>query len=316
MAKKSRVKARESAPAPGEVGPRQPCPCGSGRRYKACHGAPGGAVPVFVSRPFEGLPGECDVVALRELVPAATATLTLADGVAPEREDRSVLLASLLPGAAPALVRDSGAIWLGLQVQHHFGDPSRDLGAVLERALAAEPGIVGLTSAPGEGPRLQDLVDPSAPLDVTVHEGFQYWIADLEESAELAAALEQADDAAYPTARLTSIDAGYWTNVGTKEHLRWVLPQPEDAVLDALARLHAAGRDTLVPDGRLVGMFRAHGLLTPVWDLPLGTGAEAIEEPAAVFAEALAEALAADAPLTSEERSARSGLANRQVTIR
>ena len=316
MAKKSRVKARESAPAPGEVGPRQPCPCGSGRRYKACHGAPGGAVPVFVSRPFEGLPGECDVVALRELVPAATATLTLADGVAPEREDRSVLLASLLPGAAPALVRESGAIWLGLQVQHHFGDPSRDLGAVLERALAAEPGIVGLTSAPGEGPRLQDLVDPSAPLDVTVHEGFQYWIADLEESAELAAALEQADEAAYPTTRLTSIDAGYWTNVGTKEHLRWVLPQPEDAVLDALARLHAAGRDTLVPDGRLVGMFRAHGLLTPVWDLPLGTGAEAIEEPAAVFAEALAEALAADAPLTSEERSARSGLANRQVTIR
>ena len=74
MAKKSRTKAR-GAPAlgPGEVGPRQPCPCGSGRRYKACHGAEGGAAAVFVGRPFEGLPSECDIVAMRELVPAATA---------------------------------------------------------------------------------------------------------------------------------------------------------------------------------------------------------------------------------------------------
>ena len=50
---------------PGEVGPRQPCPCGSGKRYKACHGAPGGA-QLFVKRPFEGLPSECDIVALRD----------------------------------------------------------------------------------------------------------------------------------------------------------------------------------------------------------------------------------------------------------
>ena len=43
-------------------------------------------------------------------------------------------------------------------MQHSFGDPSRDLGAVLVRALDAEPGIVGLTDPPGPGPRLQDLV--------------------------------------------------------------------------------------------------------------------------------------------------------------
>ena len=44
MAKKSRTKQRPpSAPlAEGEVGPRQPCPCGSGKRYKSCHGAAGG----------------------------------------------------------------------------------------------------------------------------------------------------------------------------------------------------------------------------------------------------------------------------------
>ena len=63
-------------------------------------------------------------------------------------------------------------------------------------------------------------------------------------------------------------------------------------------------------------MFRAHGLLVPVWDLPLGTGAEALEEPAARFAEDLGAALADDRPVDAEERSARNGLANRQLTIR
>src|SRR5215208_2754660 len=102
MGKKSRVKARsvdrgaDAAPrAEGEVGPRQPCPCGSGRRYKACHGSPGGAPAVWSARPFAGLSNECDVIAMREFVPAATAPLRL------EGSDRDVLLCTLLPGAAP-----------------------------------------------------------------------------------------------------------------------------------------------------------------------------------------------------------------------
>ncbi len=309
MAKRSRTKTRDTA-TPGEVAPRQPCPCGSGRRYKACHGAPGGAPDVFVGRPFEGLPSECDVVAMRELVPAATAPLTVASA-----GDRVVQLCTLLPMAAPAMSRDSGQVWLGLQVQHNYGDPSRDLAAVLLRALDAEPGVVGLTEAPGEGPRLQDLVSGTS-LDVTVHEGFDYWLADVADTDGMEAALEQANQAATPTARLSSVEAAYWTDVGTKEHLRWVMPEPEDALLDALSRLHTSGQDVIVPGARLVGMFRAHGLLAPVWDLPLGTGAEAVEEPAATFKAALDEALAETSDLTSEQRSARSGLANRQVTIR
>ncbi|MQW77149.1 topoisomerase II [Nocardioides sp. dk4132] len=310
MAKKSRTKARDAAPlAEGEVGPRQPCPCGSGKRYKACHGAAGGAAAPFVARPFEGLPGECDLVALRELVPAATAPLTLKDS------DRPVRLCTLLPMAAPAMVRDSGEIWLGLQVQHSFGDPSRDLGAVLLAALDAEPGIVGLTSDPGPGPRLQDLISNDT-LEVTVHEGFDYWVSDVEDTSGMEAALQQANESVNPTLRLASVEAAYWTNVGPKEHLRWVMPEPEDQLLDALARLHAAGRDVLVPGSRLVGMFRAHGLLAPVWDLEVGTGAEALEDPAAEFRAALDEALADTSELTTEQRAARSGLANRQVTIR
>jgi len=310
MGKSSRTKGRETAAAAdGAVGPRQPCPCGSGRRYKACHGAADGPPTAYVPRPFDGYAGECDLIALRELVPAATAPITLKDS------DREVLLCSLLPMAAPAMVRDDGAIWLGLQVQHGFGDPSRDLGAVLEKALTAEAGVVGLTEPPGEGARFQDLV-VDAPLEVTVHDGFDYWIEEKDRDASTAAALEQANGSAAPSARLAGVDAAYWTDVGTKEHLRWVLPEPEADALDALARLHAAGRDQLVPDSRLVGMFRAHGLLVPVWDLAVGTGATALEGPATAFRTALDEALADPAPLTSEERAARSGLANRQVTIR
>ena len=310
MGKSSRTKGRETAAAAdGAVGPRQPCPCGSGRRYKACHGAADGPPTAYVPRPFDGYAGECDLIALRELVPAATAPITLKDS------DREVLLCSLLPMAAPAMVRDDGAIWLGLQVQHGFGDPSRDLGAVLEKALTAEAGVVGLTEPPGEGPRFQDLV-VDAPLEVSVHDGFDYWIEEKDRDASTAAALEQANGAAHPTTRLAGVEAAYWTNVGSKEHLRWVMPEPEDALLDALARLHAAGKDEVAEGSRLVGMFRAHGLLVPVWDLPVGTGAEVLEKPAARFAADLAEALASTSDLTPEERSARSGLANRQVTIR
>ncbi len=314
MAKRSRTIARaNSRPtdvAAGGVGPRQPCPCGSGKRFKACHGAVGGPAPVFVRRPFEGMPSECDVIALRELVPAATAPVTLRDS------DRVVQLCTILPMASPALVRDSGEIWLALQVQHGFGDPARDLGAVLSKALESEPGVVGLLESPGEGPRLQDLIIDEA-LEITVHEGFEFWLADVDDDAQTkASALERANDSVHPTVRLSSVQAAYWTDVGTKEHLRWVMPEPEDRLLDALARVHAAGLDSVAEGSRLVGMFRAHGLLAPVWDLPLGTGAAVLEEPAAVFAGHLATALADTSDLTAQQRAARSGLANRQVTIR
>ncbi|WP_203337567.1 DUF5926 family protein [Nocardioides limicola] len=309
MGKRSRSKGQTT---PGEVGPRQPCPCGSGRRYKACHGDPS-AVPAFVARPFEGMPSECDVIALRELVPAATAPLPLVA----EYADRTVRLCSLLPAAAPAMVRDSGEVWLGLQVQHNYGDPARDLGAVLVKALAAEVGPVGLTEAPAaDAPRIQDLV-AADHLQVSVLDSFGYWIDDLTDPpAAVVAAIEQADASITPTVRLTGVTAAYWADVSTREHLRWVRPEPEDALLDALARLHAAGDDILVPGARFAGMFRAHGLLAPVWDLPSGTGHEALEGPAQEFDAKLVEALAAAVPLTTEERSARAGLAGRQVTIR
>ncbi|NBM18499.1 DUF5926 family protein [Streptomyces sp. GC420] len=298
------------------VGAREPCPCGSGRRYKACHGrAAAHAVTELVRRPFEGLPGECDWVALRELVPAATVELALKDGL-PEGVP-SVTLATVLPMAWPALRRDDGSVLLGLQNDTPSGDISRDLADTLLRALSAEPGNpVSARQAPADGPRLQDVLDPSGGFEPVVHSGFEFWIPDSENAGkEVAASLERANAAAIPTVKLSGVDAAYWCETPEKNHLRWVMPHPEEKLLDALARLHAAGTSSLGEGTRLVGSFRAHGLVVPVWDLPGEIKADDIEKPAAEFAERLTAALASEEPLSADERRARSGLTNRQVTL-
>ncbi|WP_372344286.1 DUF5926 family protein [Streptomyces sp. KL116D] len=319
MAKKRPQPKGKSHVTDGEVpvvGAREPCPCGSGRRYKACHGrAAAHAVTELVQRPFEGLAGEGDWVALRELVPAATVELPLKDGL-PEGVP-SVTLATVLPMAWPALRREDGSILLGLQNDTPSGDISRDLADTLLRALEAEPGNpVQARRAPADGPRLQDVLDPKGTFEPVVHTGFEFWVPDSENaSGEVAASLERANAAAIPTVKLSGVDSAYWCETPEKNHLRWVMPHPEEKLLDALARLHAAGASSLGEGTRLVGSFRAHGLTVPVWDLPSSVRAADIEKPAAEFAERLTSALATDAPLTADERRARGGLTNRQVTL-
>lgn len=245
------------------VGAREPCPCGSGRRYKACHGrAAVQAVTELVQRPFEGLVGECDWVALRELVPAATVELTLKGGL-PEGVP-SVTLATVLPMAWPALRRDDGSVLLALQNDTPSGDLSRDLADTLERALAAEPGSpVAARRAPADGPRLQDVLDPDATFEPVVHSGFEFWVPDAENATpEVSASLERANEAAISTTLLSGVDAAYWCETPEKNHLRWVMPYPEEQLLDALARLHAmrhllAGRGDAA--GRLLPGARAGG---------------------------------------------------------
>jgi hypothetical protein len=309
--------AREVAGPTGDVqvGAREPCPCGSGRRYKACHGRAGSeAAHHFVSRPFEGLPDECDWVALREIVPAATARLVLAG----DHAGRSATVATVLPMSWPALVRKDGEVFVGLQVSTGSGDPSRDAAAVLLRAMAAEPGTpVFMSSLPGPGARLQDVLDLKQGLDVQVHNGFDFWLeADADLSGEELASMERANEALVPTVRLESVAAAYWCEMRNRNHLRWVMPQNEEKLLDAMARLHVAGADRIGNASRYVGSFRAHGLLVPVWDLESGTPAAAIEEPAAAFGERLGNVLADARPLDAPERAARAGLRSRQVTLR
>jgi hypothetical protein len=268
----------------------------------------------YVQRPFEGLAGECDWVAMREIVPAATAPLTLAGTYA----GRPATLATVLPMAWPGLVRQDGAVFVGLQVNGGSGDASRDVAHALELALAAEPGTpVSPVTLPGPGPRLQDLVDPAAPLQVQVHSGFDFWLEGVDDrSADVVASMERANEAVVPTVRLSSVEAAYWCEIRDRQHLRWVLPHNEEAFLDAIARLHATGSDGLGEGTRYVGSFRAHGLVVPVWDLAEGTRAEAVEEPVAALAGRLAEALAETEPLDPVARRARDGLRSRQITLR
>ncbi|CAM5379689.1 hypothetical protein STENM223S_09663 [Streptomyces tendae] len=206
-----------------------------------------------------------------------------------DREETSVLtLERLLQ-----LVADSGRrVELAIETKH----PTRWAGQVEERLL-----------------QLLKRFGLDAP---EVHSGFEFWVPDPENATpDVAASLERANAAAIPTVRLEGVDAAYWCETPDKNHLRWVMPHEEERLLDALARLHAAGRSSLGEGTRLVGSFRAHGLTVPVWDLPSEITAQDIEKPAAEFAERLAEALATDAPLTHDERRARGGLTNRQVTL-
>ena len=315
MATKQRRPAARDADVP-VVGPREPCPCGSGRRYKLCHGRRAASADVaLVARPFEGLPAECDWVAMREIVPAATATVRLAE----EYGGEEVTVATVLPMAWAAMRRQDGRVFAGMQVTGGSGDASRDVASALLRAVQADPGTpvegVGL---PGAGPRLQDVLDPDVPLRVRVHSGFDFWLDDSEaaRTPDVQASMERANAAVVPTERLTGVEAAYWARIGDREHLRWVLPHAEEPLLDALARLHARGESSLGEGSRYIGAFRAHGLLVPVWDLAAGTSVDGAEEPAAAFASRLEQALADDAPLTAEERRARAGVVSRQLTLR
>jgi hypothetical protein len=315
---RSTTRRRPAAPAAaaataadGGINPKAPCPCGSGRRYKHCHGS--GYTPP-VRRPFEGLPGEADWVAIRELVPAATAVLTTTEG-------RSVTLASVLPGGAPALVRANGEILLGVQLPTSSDDVSRDLGTALAAALEApagapvDPGPIG--AAGSAGPRLQDLLDLTAPLEVTVHDDFGFWLEGQDAGPAALAGLEHANEMVLPTVRLAGLDAAYWVRPSAERaHVRWVRPEAEEPLLDALARLSAAEQLTLGEGTRYAGAFRAHGLVVPVWDVPAETPAEEWAGPAAGLQSRLESALAVTEPLTADERRARAGLLSRQVTLR
>ncbi|MGW1058656.1 DUF5926 family protein [Micromonospora rubida] len=272
---------------------------------------------VFVPRPFEGLTDEPEWIALRELVPAASAPLRLVPELVEEHGDRAVTLATVLPMAAPAMAKADGRVLIGLQRHQQSGDVSRDLAEALLCALRAEPGKpVTVPPLPGLGPRLQDiLVD--GPLDVTMHEGFEFWLdPGAADDPTVQASLERANAAIYPTVRLTAARAAYWCQVPEKAHVRWVLPDDEDAALDALARLSVAGTLPLAGNTKFAGMFRAHGRLVPVWDLPEDVPAADWEEPVTEFAKRYTEALETGEALDAAGRRARHGLLGRQLTLR
>lgn len=270
-----------------------------------------------MARPFEGLADEPDWVALRELVPAAAAVVRLTPEMIEKYGDREITVATVLPMAWPAMTKPDGRVFLGLQRHVQSGDPSRDVALALVLALESEPGgPVSVPPLPGPGDRLQDVLADGA-LDVVMHDGFDFWLDEGADSdAEVKQSLERANASVLPTVKLTSARSAYWCRVPDKSHIRWVLADDETPALNALARLAAAGELGLGEGTRFAGMFRAHGLLVPVWDLPREPEAAEWEQPMADFASRYVTALAVDEDLTAAERRSRQGLLGRQLTLR
>ena len=272
----------------------------------------------FQRRPFEGLDGETDWVAMREILPAATATVTVRPQHVPDGAPSEVTVATVLPMAWPGLHRADGTVLIGTQSGNASGDASRDLAAQLLASLAAEQGhpVVTTPQVTADSPRLQDLLAPGCGFDVMVHEGFDFWVEGQELEGDAAESLERANATVVPTVRMSALPSAYWVRIGDRSHIRVVLGDDEDAATDALSRLHAAGDDGLGGDTRLLGAFRACGLLVPVWDLDPELEAADYEGELTAWGERYAVALASDAGLTADERRARSGLLSRQVTLR
>lgn len=272
------------------------------------------SIDALVLRPFEGLPNERDLVAMRQLIPAAT----MAAKTTAEHGAVDVVLATILPMAWPAVRRSDGTITVGIQASYPGGDLSRGLGAAIKQALELEPGTpITTVRVDADSPRLQEILDLSGDFEITVHETFDFWLdPEAERTDEVEQAIERANEAIMRTAPVAGLPHAYWVDAGPKEHLRWVLDADEDKVIDAVTRLHARRESGIGPGTKYVGSFRAEGMTIPVWDLDKGTGAEGVEAEVEAFRARFEEALATEEPLTVLERRARGGIVARQVTLR
>lgn len=270
----------------------------------------------FVARPFAGLTDETEWVALREILPAATAVVRLRPEVAGDGP-AEVTLATVLPMAWAGLHRGDGTVLVGAQAAGSSGDASRDLAAALLAARAAAPGtpVPHLPPVTADTPRLQDLL-LEGPLAVDVQEGFDFWIGAEELDDDVRASLDAANDSIVPMVRLPSLASAFHADFGERAFIRIVLRDDEDVATDALARLHAAGEDGLGEGTRLLGAFRAGGLLVPVIEVDAAAEPATHDPALAAWGERYAAAAAAKAPLTAAERRARNGLLSRQVTLR
>ena len=268
----------------------------------------------LVLRPFEGLPNERDLVAMRQLIPAATmAAKTTAEYGAVDVE-----IATILPMAWPAVRRTDGSVTVGIQAGYPGGDLSRGIGQAIKQALALEPGNpITTVTLDDEAPRLQEILDLDGDFTITVHDTFEFWLdPSAERTPEIESSIQQANDSIMPTRPVEGLEHAYWVDAGPKEHLRWVLEAGEEKVIDAVTRLHARRESGIGEGTKFVGSFRAEGLAVPVWDLPKGFGVEGVEAEAEEFRARFIEALEAEEPLTALERRARGGIVARQVTLR
>ncbi|MFP7707961.1 DUF5926 family protein [Trueperella sp. LYQ141] len=266
----------------------------------------------YVDRPFEGLPFESELVAMREIIPAATMTVQ----TNAEHGSDEVTLVTLLPGMAGALRRTDGTLLVAVQTVMSSGDISLDIADRLLKAQQLKPGqTLAQTTQPEPGERLQDILDTSVETHMTLCDSYDFWVDPSEaDDPRVRDAIEQMSQQMIPTRQVPGVPHAFWCRM-QREFIRLVRSEEEDRVLDALARLHHR-RELTFDDARFVGAFRAMGLLIPVFELAPGTEAEELSDSLAEFDAKLTTEIASDEPLTAEERRTRSGIISRQVTLR
>ncbi|QGU05742.1 DUF5926 family protein [Corynebacterium comes] len=271
------------------------------------------------ARPYGGIGGEADLIALQEFVPSAVAKVAV-NGI-----DRDVYIATVLPGGSAALIReeaDGGDAYVALQTASPSQNPGRDLAYALNWVKSAQPGQ-NLDSgiADGSQPALSELISADAELEVTEHQDFNWWLPEGFELDQVTGqALQSANDSVVESHRVDTGIPGavWWVNPGGgKAHIRWIRPDDnEDALLNALARVAARGEFNLGEGTRFAGVFRTHGIIVPVFDLDPSVPFDSYGDELERVSSAVDAEIANDAQLSSEERKQLQNIKSRQVTIR
>lgn len=269
----------------------------------------------FVERPYQGLSGEGELVAMQEILPSATITAR----TNAEYGDREVVFVTLLPNVVSAIRRDDDVILVALQTNDRSGDASRTVAEALIQALELEPGgvlpSVGILEL---GPRLQDVLVPDSFGEIELHQDFEFWLSSTaERTPEVMRAIEESGERVIPSAEVADNEGAYWCSMN-REFVRWVRSENPERVLDGLGRLAAKRANTFEVHGgeaKFVGAFRAAGLIVPVWELPEGTEAEELAAPMTEFAKAVDAAIAEEDALDADARRARAGIVSRQVSL-
>lgn len=271
-------------------------------------------VPSPVARPFEGLANELEFAAMRELLPAASLQVTASW----EGETKPVTFVTAAPGGAQGVVREDGAILVGLQTTARTADPSHDLGLVTSHILSKPAGtVIDRLDLRQRGPKLGELLGPAAGT-LQVHSDLGFWLSEKERTPEAERAIEQSASEIVPCQLIDGQRATFWVRM-THDFCRIVLPDDEDRVFDGLARLRAAGTCTIgsgEAQAHFIGAFRMLGLAVPVWEFGARVEPDAVAGDVADLRARLDEAIATETPLSADERRAREGIVSRQVSIR
>ncbi|RAV33335.1 DUF5926 family protein [Corynebacterium heidelbergense] len=268
-------------------------------------------------RPYGGYAMEADLVALQEFVPSAHFAASVEGIAAP------VHIVTVLPGAVAGLRRsaeDGGECFAALQTNNRGNNPNRDLAFTLNWLRSAEPGqSLDVGVADGSEPQLRDLLPPETSAEIAVAQDFNWWLTEAHrENPQVLATLNQANESVLPSERVGAqiTGAAWWIDPGERGHIRWVHTAEEGALLDALARVHAAGKLHLGEGSKFAGAFRTHGILVPVWDVDNTQPAQHWKAGLETVEGLLAAALEEEGQLTGEEHKAKQTIISREVTIR